>query len=114
MPLNALIFDFSILLMYLILKLEEDKPRLLHTPAAILKIGSKNLILKNTGVCRKLLGKFPRDLFSKIPAEKFPAAKKSPRSKNTKKSPRSKKNPTTYINQKIPANQKNSRYYIHI
>ena len=99
MPLNALIFDFSILLMYLILKLEEDKPRLLQTPAAILKIGSKNLILKNTGVCRKLLGKFPRDLFQKIPVEKFPATK-NPRD------PKYQKIPTTYINQKIPANQK--------
>ena len=68
--------------MHLILKLEEDKPRLLQTPAAILKIGSKNLILKNTGVCRKLLGKIPaRSAPKKIPAEKFPAAKKSPRSK---------------------------------
>ena len=71
--------------MYLILKLEEDKPRLLQTPAAILKIGSKNLILKNTGVCRKLLGKIPA--IQKIPAEK---------------------NPTTYIN------LKNSPLYTYI
>ena len=77
MLLNALVFSFSILLMYLILKLEEDKPRLLQTPAAILKIGSKNLILKNTGVCRKLLGKIPA--IQKNPTLKNPRDPKNPR-----------------------------------
>ena len=70
--LNALVFSFSILLIYLILKLEEDKLQLLQTPTTIFKIGSKNLNPKNTGIYRKLPRKIPRqkslrDLLWKIP-----------------------------------------------
>ena len=75
MLLNVLVFNFSILLIYLILKLEEDKLQLLQTPAAIFKIGSKISTLKIQAYVKNSLEKSPRDLFSKKPAENFPQLK---------------------------------------